>query len=637
MHRKCLQRDTIARAMARGMIKFGWAAMLACVASAASAALSDDVTVVPEPIWGRGSSSGRVLALRVTIQNEGRDFRGVLSVTAGGKSQVPVEMPRGSQKEYLLYPATDNGYGQVVVNLQALGQQLSIEMPQSGGFASDSTFNIGVISDTPGGLSFLKSVQLRNRQVNDAYVKPGAAPDRGIGYSQLQLLFLGEGCERLTDPEVNAIKRFVLLGGKLAIPGGAASPLLQDERWRDFIPAQIGSARTESRFSALSRWGENPGGPISILDLVPKPNTRVDREGGEIVSVSQQKGLGRVWIHSFNLFENPMRSWTGRAKLIEGVLFHDESPRNQWRSESVGLTSYNASMDYGSYPAYTTGGSAPYYGDSREGDPFQASLPPTLTIILILGAFWLTVVPIHFFILNKLKKGELAWFTAPLISLGFAGLLFMFASGLYKSGLSQSLSGAVMFAKDSDQAIFLGRQQLFFPNGGKYNLDLQNVEALLPVRTMDFSPRRVDTSFQDDVVDVGQIMVNNAGVTNLNFKEFSFAQAMTVNWKMDATSSVTKSGEKVTMKIKLTNTSPYKLENPALYVAGRAYSLESSLEPGATSERTIDVSPSFKGVQSAALILKAQVKGLEAGSPLGKPVEYNQQDFFYSFGDLEVK
>ncbi len=628
--------------MARGLFKLGWAAALTCVASLASAALSDDVTVVPEPLWGQNSPSGRVLALRVTIQNEGRDFRGLLSVRAGGQSRVPVEVPRGSQKEYLLYPATDGGYGQVIVTLQALNQQLEIEMPGGGGgggYMSDQNFAVGVISDSPGGLSFLKSAQVRGKQVFDAYAKPGSAPDRGVGYSQLDAVFLGEGSERLTDAEVDAIKRYVMLGGQLIFPGGAATPLLQDARWSDFLPAKAGSANTLNRFSALSRWGENPGGPISILSLNPNPNTRVDREGSEIISVSQQKGLGRVWIQSFNIFENPLRTWTGRAKLLEGILFFEATDRSQWNSESIGLTAYSATNDYGyGYGSYTGGAMTPYMGSqTSSNDPFQASLPPTTTIVLILGAFWLTVVPIHFFILNKLKRGELAWFTAPLISLGFAGLLFMFASGLYKAGLSQALDGALMRSHGSNQAIFLGKQQLFFPNGGKYNLDLQNVEALLPVRINDFNPRGVDTSFQNDVVDIGQIAVNGAGVTNLNFKEFAFAQALTADWKIAGQFSASKVQKQTLMKIKITNTSPWTMSNASVYVGSRAYSLEPVLQPGATSEKSIDVSASFKGNKTAPVILKALISGIEAGSPIGKPVDYKQQELFYSFGDLEVK
>ena len=76
----------------------------------------------------------------------------------------------------------------------------------------------------------------------------------------------------------------------------------------------------------------------------------------------------------------------------------------------------------------------------------RATLPPASQMLMVLAIYFVVVVPVNFLVLKKLGRGEWAWFTAPIISLIFAGVLFSRAQNLYSAKMSTASAGRPMIA-----------------------------------------------------------------------------------------------------------------------------------------------------------------------------------------------
>ena len=143
------------------------------------------------------------------------------------------------------------------------------------------------------------------------------------------------------------------------------------------------------------------------------------------------------------------------------------------------LRDFTLAGDYNSY-----GSSGMVYNprtgayDSVTADPFNTKLPPTTKVLWILCTYFVVIIPINFLLLKKLKRGEWAWFTAPVISLSFAGAFFAAASDLYSAKLSTATQGLLVATAHTPETLFFGKSQLFFPRGGEYDLKLQNLDSL---------------------------------------------------------------------------------------------------------------------------------------------------------------
>jgi hypothetical protein len=632
------------------MGKLVWARRLTIASGLALAcfawpSFNDEVSMSVEPVWGQGAPAGQVIPIRVIVQNDGPDRRGTVEARGMGVSRVEIDMPRNSQKEVILYPAASMyGYESVEVTLSTQGGQIRVPVEtQSMSMGDSNTCVVGLISDTLGGFSFLKNSNYQGLRFMDAYMKPGLALDRAVGYEMTDLLVLGDGAERLTDREVGAIKRYVLMGGSLVFMGGASAPVLRDARWADVLPVKNPRATSLDSVGYLNQFGTRPAGAISIMDVDAKERSISIKQGGTTILTKRASGLGTVFVLGFNLTDKPLNKWTGRLQLFAKLTQQARSSSNAFMQHSAGMAAYLGGGEedpYGtSWGATPPGFPSPPTPVSTD-DPFRAKLPPTSTIFMILAGFWVVVIPVHFFILNKLKRGELAWFTAPLIALGFAGLLFTLASGLYKAGLSTALEGVLFRADGSQEAIFAGKQQLFFPSGGRYDLGLKGVEAVLPMAAnrFDMTGKSSDTSFQSNLRDIGEVIAPDATTTNLNFKEFRFAERRTEAWAIPGEINVKKVGKKIVIKGSFTNQSPYSLRTPTIYAGGQWIPIQGQVvQPGNKLPFEAEYPLTQGAPTDITVALWATFGEFEAGARIGKPADGRRQELLYSYGSFKVE
>lgn len=158
--------------------------------------------------------------------------------------------------------------------------------------------------------------------------------------------------------------------------------------------------------------------------------------------------------------------------------------------------------------------------------PFELKMPKASKIGWLLVAYVTVVVPLNFLALRKLDRGELAWLSAPLISIAFAGAVLGQASGLYGFPTAHRTVAVAIAQDDSPTLVAMGKTDVFFAKGGQYDLKLLNVDSLSPGYLRDTLLPAQESGVRDlEPIDTGkEVQIRTADVPNLAFRSFGFRQ-----------------------------------------------------------------------------------------------------------------
>lgn len=471
-----------------------------------------------------------IIPVEVTVANAGRDAIGAVTMTAGSyRMTYPVELPNGSKKRFIAYLPTSMQYSfspraEFILDTNQGSLKQYFELQQGMGNSVSYFLYVG---DQIGLMTFMRQIPGAERNPDpsgsitgcrDVYAKPGRLPTRAVGFRNINAVVLGEGSERLTDNEVEGLKLYAISGGTIVVPGGVSQPILSDPRWMPFLPVRSASPLTVPAFSWLKQfdYGKPIGGSISVLKATPTSSASSIIENGVPVVSTCPLGLGRVVFLAFSPFEGPLETWNGRQSLFRSLL------------GSFSASAFDQLTTYRQEPMYPPGymGPSPY---SESSDPFRVTLPPVSIVAMILLVYTVLVVPMNLILLRKLNRAQWAWWTTPIISLGFAGIFFQFASRLYSASLSTARSGVVVVDDRFGESLFVGNMKMFFPRGGSYDLGFSGVETVLPTDTNEYdygNAPRGSVMDSMNAVDFGEIKTDSMRVKNLSFHEFSMVQRL---------------------------------------------------------------------------------------------------------------
>ncbi len=552
------------------------------------AAHAGDLKMQADPAFvGYGQANG-TYPLAVLLANSGPDTRGSLRVSTGDfQMDYPIELPRGSTKRLIAYPRLSLG-SEISLDLSTSQGSIRRQIQPSPGGAELSAQSILLVSDTEGDLAFLRPLPGEGvGRLEDCYVKPELAPDRMVAYTGMTSVVLGAGSERLSDGAVRALHNYMAGGGTVVFLGGASSPALADSRWADVLPVVPKLPKTVKRSELITNLshGIELGLPFTILDSAATAGSEARVEEGNIILARHDVGLGKAVFLAFNPLEPPFTRWSQRRTLFEKIVRPLDFDRASGYLD--GFMTANIDPETG---AITTGSSSTPRGrynpttgtwDYRaETDPFNTELPPTTKVFWILSSYFVVIIPVNFLLLKKLKRGELAWFTAPLISIGFAGAFFAAARDLYSARLSTATQGLLIATNTGSEAVFVGKSQLFFPQGGEYDLKMNGVDSIFaPQSESDYSYGRSDrNSGLEDLnpIDIGQIKASRMDVNNLSFREIAYESIVPRRRWLSV--SVSRVGG--VDRLSVTNVGPYALSHLSAIVAGKALPIVEPLAPG---------------------------------------------------------
>lgn len=598
-------------------------ALLAVCAAATAAHADDTLRIDAQPLFSGMGADNRSMA--VTLENDGPDARGMLRVIGSGNSiSYPVDLPQGSRKR-IVAVNNDTSWGSIRLVLDT-DRGAAYQTVYGGNETYQYSGSALMIGGTEGDLDFLEQKEKEGRltlQAHDLYVSPEDAPDRAVPYAPYSAVVLGPESVALRDATVAALKDYALGGGTLVFLGGQDANILGDARWADVLPGKDWRPKNVSPHSALATMaGIDVDAPFTVVEPGSVAPGTGDVTGSDSSPLVRQRGLGlgRVVVLGYSPLDAPLRNWDGRLHAFAPLVRNGVSMRaNGYVAHYLnqGLNGDHG-VSYGSADASNDTSS------SGSVDPFSTRLPSTESVAGMLALYFVLVVPVSFLVLRKMKRGELAWVTAPLLSLGFAGALFRSAEGLYAAKLSTAAQGVVVVQEGQPRAMFFGTSQMFFPHSGSYDLGLQDVDGLTTVRSQDSYGSSALAGF-DPVDDGKEVKVPSLEANNLAFREMSYSQRIpNGDWfRFDAVD-----GDHVRVE----NRSPYRFEGS---VAARSRdSILFDLMPGkstvvklnATPARSTNVIPSITDPHSftdkdGRLALSGRIHGFRPGPQIGRPVQ----------------
>lgn len=624
-------------------VRFRATALLFTTLWAAASFAAEPLTMSVDPAFEGYQPSFGTLPVAVELTNTGPDARGIVRISGDSyQMDYPVELPRGSKKRLLTYPSID--YSGLRYTLISDRGSISKSFSLNGASADGATTAL-LISDNAGELAFLRGGEIakpktsnppgypepQRSTIQDAYTTPENAPGRAVAYANLAAIVLGTGSERLSTESVEALKLFTLAGGTLVFVGGASSPVLGDSRWASVLPAYDFQVRNLSHSSVLRSLGEYEPPTVSITSGTPIAGASVRKDGADLMTAERQFGLGKVVYLAFNPFEPPLSKWDGRRAAMNKMLRLLDYTRT-----TAFLSAYQQSAQQEGY----IGARPPVVMSVTvitevNGDPFSTKLPPTEKVFWLLGAYFIVVVPINFLVLKKLKRGELAWFTAPIISLGFASAFFASAQGLYSAKMSSATQGILLGQEGSDGGLFIGQSQMFIPRSGSYDLKVSNIDSLA-VRSNNqyafYGGRDQETSADINPVDVGEIKIPEMSANNLAFKQVTYRQKVPVG-QWFSISVKKKDARHGTCVVQ--NNSPYDLLAGQLYVSDTRVAM-GTLASGEKKSYPYDLNlggTEFSGVSDFSqflvrnqnIAITGTIHGFRPGPQLGQVVEPRTQ------------
>lgn len=511
------------------------AIVLIALASISAAFAADKIKMSADSCFSQMHPNG-AYPIRITLQNRGASARGVVRVHPGTDLiesrtySFPIDLPPGTDKVITAYPVIPNYGSGVTVEFDGPGNVRSVVIPATSGYYGYHQMQVGYIGDDVGCLGALRRTSGDDSgdydqykiHYSDCYCTPEDAPDREPGYDSLHVLVLGEGAERLTDAQWSAIEKWTLAGGCVLFVGGAGSGAYMNSQGA--APLSPVSAVTETSTGSLNLTGIYSIAGQSRVGLVsgtPRAGAYTYRDAsGQTLFWRQRYGLGTTALLAFNPFVLPVRGTPTVGGLLSAVMLATRVSDAAVSTDDEGNPTSSAFI-----PSSAPG--------SAKVNPFKVHLPPTSAVAGILFAYILLAVPVTYFVLRRLGRLEWAWVTTPLLSVLFAFAFYLFTAQLYKAGLSRRTMGILGVAVGRPVGVFTGTSDLFFPQGGGYQLGIDNGWGLENGGSLyGYRGRRGagdDTSRLETIDTRTGVVAPAYSVTNLAFRRISYGQAFDLN------------------------------------------------------------------------------------------------------------
>jgi hypothetical protein len=395
---------------------------------------------------------GSWIAIEVRLQNNGPAITGELRLqggTQGGtRYAIAVDVPSPSDKTWILH-AQPPSFGQQLEVVLASGSNVIARQKVAVTIHDPGQLVVGVIADnSPGIVGTLSLPAVQNQQ--PAVVVPlkvADLPTRIEAWSALDcLVWQDVDAATLAPEQLAALRGWLALGGRLVIVGGTAGIGVLGGFPDDILP-----------YRPTSTLDVAPGSLASLLGSLPKDATDVPAMAGELAR-------GRALATSGDRVVAADATYGSGSVAIVGI-----DPTVGWVAASNAVRALWPNL----IPT-RTGGSVAIADDSQivtaVGNLPSLALPPTGGLLLLLIGYIALIGPLNYLVLRRLDRREWAWFTMPILIVGFALGAYAFGSALRGNSIIVNEVGIVRGAPDATEGsaqVYLG---VFSPARGTYQV-----------------------------------------------------------------------------------------------------------------------------------------------------------------------
>src|SRR5262245_46314915 len=397
---------------------------------------------------------GSWLAIEVRLQNEGAPVTGELRLqggTQGGtRFSVPVDLPSPSDKRYLLY-AQPPSFGQQIEVVLVAGAQTIARQKVQFTIHDPAQLTIGVVAAQPAGV--VAGIQLPPVQnaANPVIVPLDVAdlPDRIEAWSALdRLIWQDVDSNTLTTDQVEAMRGWLALGGRLIVVGGTAGPGILSGFPDAILP-----------YRPVTTLDVAPDSLATLLSQIPDDASDVPAMSGELVR-------GRALVSSGDRVVAADAPYGSGGVTVVGF-----DPTVGWIAESQSnVALWRNLIPARAGPLIGTGDDNLIVG--AVSDLPVLALPPIGGLVLLLFGYIALIGPINYLVLKRLDKREWAWVTMPALIAIFAAGAYAYGSALRGSDVIVNEVAIVRGAPDATEGsaqVYLG---VFSPTRGSYQVSM---------------------------------------------------------------------------------------------------------------------------------------------------------------------
>jgi hypothetical protein len=277
------------------------------------------------------------------------------------------------------------------------------------------------------------------------------------------------------DPRVAALAKWVELGGKLVVLGGAngAEVFGSGGPLAELVPGRFDTVTTLTDLRPLEQYSGSSE-PISPREEVQLTAVRLADVTGRVdafaggsaeelpLVVRGVRGLGEITFVAVDLDRPPLRSWKGQENFLRKLArFNPEEARTD-ENQSYAATSRGYDD--------LAGGLVKRLGESFEG----VTTPPFIAVVGLVLVYLLLIGPgDYFFVKRVLKRMEATWITFPLIVIATSALAYWLANYLKGDQLRINQLEIVDIDAASGTCRGVLWTELFSPRAERYDLTVQ--------------------------------------------------------------------------------------------------------------------------------------------------------------------
>lgn len=406
---------------------------------------------------------GQVVPIKVTLGQNEKPITGTLELDnlEGRRTEMPVELPRQSNKVYTLFAPLSQSSSRLSgewaeVRVREGGRVLAKQLLTP--VNADAKVLLSC-TDDGSGLQFLDD----RRRYRVAHLLPRDLPQQWAGYEPASVVALnGRAWAAMSPEQRKALRTWVEQGGRAILCGEALN------EWRDpdgqslaaITPARIA---TRTSLDCLDVWGEAPfraaAGSILTVSGTPLPGA-FSHSGQELME--REVLAGRVLWMGFDPFRETFRNWDGYERFWRRVLDRAE------RAPTA----------------------APPVNDPDQVDSARSaasSLPrlptPPMPVIIAFGVVYAVIFgPVNIWVLRRLRRTVKAWLFVPTLALVMT-VVVLFAGQMWGSARtvlnSVSILQASQGSRSAREVSLIG---LFSPTNRSFDLAVEDVAPVLEDR-----------------------------------------------------------------------------------------------------------------------------------------------------------
>lgn len=439
---------------------------------------------------------GHWTPLRITIAGGSKSLRGRLEVTApdsdgvrvtyGDAGHRSVEIAAGKEVAVSQYIKFGRTRTDLTVRLVDDGRELatrtfspSAEMPSPLPSTQETIVSVGRPIESEEALRKRlrgKSQSISICQLDD----PEAFPRHWFGYEGVDTIVAStsEMCalERLDELQINAIERWVQLGGRLILCVGQRGEEVfgEENPLARFSPGNRPQVIPQRQTSGLKDYagateGLDPGRDgikmTAVADVRGKvvSSETAPRLGRLPTIVRFPFGFGKVVFVAFDPDRPPFADWQGRPSLVARLLEEDGWGRRDG-SDARTRSGRVAHLGFEDLVGQLREALDEFQGVTRVRFSWIAGL--IILYVLLIG-------PGDYFLLKKFGRLHWTWLTFPLIVLAFSVLAFVLADRL--SGNRLRVNQVELVDVDIESSVLRGTMwaHIYSPDTQAFNLSLE--------------------------------------------------------------------------------------------------------------------------------------------------------------------